>query len=165
MDDATQKLVDEGYTPTLAELRSIYVDATWGHREDDPDDAERGAEFDRAIAALEAAQRPPQGEDFAEAFERFSMGLDSTNRSDAEAGFRAGWDAAQRPTVKWSSLPESQEVLEMLRRIVVKATPETEDEDGFITSYWLPTGPIHAAIPLLDRYGIDRSTTSKGTES
>ena len=38
------------FTPTLDELRRIYVDATEGHREECPDDDERAAEFNRAIA-------------------------------------------------------------------------------------------------------------------
>lgn len=40
------------YTPTTEEVRALYVDMTEGHREDDPDEAARGAEFDRFIAQV-----------------------------------------------------------------------------------------------------------------
>lgn len=72
----------------------------------------------------------------AEAFKRFSMGLDYTNRSDAEAGFRAGWDAAQRP-------PVSPEVREEIRGAIlsVRVAPTSSTmalyagEDGKLPLY------------------------------
>lgn len=46
------------------------------------------------------------------------------------------------------------ELVNALADVVARAIPYGDDEDGFIMHYLSGTGAIHAAIPLLDRYGI-----------
>ncbi|MFG1898704.1 hypothetical protein ACGFIP_32320 [Micromonospora zamorensis] len=47
-----------------------------------------------------------------------------------------------------------QELLDALADCVTKATEYGEQDAGFVALYLLPTGPIHRAIPLLERHGI-----------
>ena len=46
------------------------------------------------------------------------------------------------------------ELLNALADCVAKATEYGSQDDGFVATYILPTGPLHRAIPLLQRYGI-----------
>lgn len=47
-----------------------------------------------------------------------------------------------------------QQFVTALADCVVKATPYGEDSDGFIAHYLMPVGPLHRAMPLLERFGI-----------
>ena len=47
-----------------------------------------------------------------------------------------------------------QELLNALADCVAKATEYGEQDGGFVALYLLPTGPIHRAIPLLERHGL-----------
>jgi hypothetical protein len=47
-----------------------------------------------------------------------------------------------------------QELIDALADCVVKATPYGIQEGDFIANYILPTGPLHRAMPLLERHGI-----------
>ncbi len=49
---------------------------------------------------------------------------------------------------------EHAELLNALADVVTKATDFGEQDDGFVSHYLLPTGPIHRAIPLLQRLGF-----------
>jgi hypothetical protein len=60
---------------------------------------------------------------------------------------------------------ERDELLNALADCVVKATEYGEQDGGFVATYLLPTGPLHRAIPLLDRYGITVRPGFDGRES
>jgi hypothetical protein len=47
-----------------------------------------------------------------------------------------------------------QELLDALADCVIKATEYGDQDGGFVAAYIMPTGPIHRAIPLLERHGI-----------
>lgn len=49
---------------------------------------------------------------------------------------------------------EQQELIDALADCVTKAVEYGEQDGGFVAFYLLPTGPIHRAIPLLQRHGI-----------
>lgn len=46
------------------------------------------------------------------------------------------------------------EALNALADCVVKATPYGTQDGDFIAAYIMPTGPLHRAMPLLERHGI-----------
>jgi len=46
------------------------------------------------------------------------------------------------------------QVVNALADCVIKATEYGDQDGGFVAMYLLPTGPIHRAIPLLQRLGI-----------
>lgn len=73
-----------------------------------------------------------------------------SNRPDLEAA-EAEWG---REEVARRFVPPI--ALELLADIVRSAKPRGEDEDGRVLYYWIPTGPIHRAVPFLDQHGIDR---------
>lgn len=50
--------------------------------------------------------------------------------------------------------PMIDELAAVLADVVAKATEYGEQENGFVATYILPTGPIHRAIPLLAALGI-----------
>lgn len=49
---------------------------------------------------------------------------------------------------------ERQQLLDALTDCVVKATDYGTQDGDFVAMYILPTGPIHRAIPLLERMGV-----------
>jgi hypothetical protein len=50
--------------------------------------------------------------------------------------------------------PAVQRLIDALADCVVKATPFSEQEEGFVATYLMPTGPLHRAMPLLQEFGI-----------
>jgi hypothetical protein len=49
---------------------------------------------------------------------------------------------------------ERQQLIDALTDCVVKATDYGTQDGDFVAMYLLPTGPIHRAIPLLQRLGV-----------
>jgi hypothetical protein len=47
-----------------------------------------------------------------------------------------------------------RELANALADCVVKATPYGTQDDDFMATYIMPTGPLHRAMPLLERLGI-----------
>lgn len=47
-----------------------------------------------------------------------------------------------------------RELLDALADCVVKATPFGVQDGDFVATYILPTGPLHRAMPLLERHGV-----------
>lgn len=64
--------------------------------------------------------------------------------------------AAHRETLAELHAAQAQlnELINALADCVVKATEYGEQDGGFVANYISPTGPIHRAIPLLERLGI-----------
>ncbi len=48
----------------------------------------------------------------------------------------------------------TRELTNALADCVVKATPFGQQEGDFIANYIMPTGPLHRAMPLLERSGV-----------
>lgn len=49
---------------------------------------------------------------------------------------------------------DRQQLIEALADCVAKATDYGTQDGSFVAMYLLPTGPIHRAIPLLERMGV-----------
>lgn len=63
------------------------------------------------------------------------------------------WEAERRRAL--AAVCEARDaLLTALADCVAKATEYGQQGGGFVASYILPTGPIHRAIPLLDRLGV-----------
>lgn len=70
-------------------------------------------------------------------------------------GVRRAYGAALDAAGLTTGLPPTVgELLGALADCVVKATEYGTQDGGFVAMYLLPTGPIHRAIPLLERYGV-----------
>lgn len=52
------------------------------------------------------------------------------------------------------SEPTREELANALADVVAKAVERGTQDGGFVLMYTLPTGPIHKAIPLLERMSI-----------
>lgn len=60
---------------------------------------------------------------------------------------------------------ERQQLIDALADCVAKATDYGIQDGGFVVMYLLPTGPIHRAIPLLERMGVTVRPGREGSTS
>lgn len=69
------------------------------------------------------------------------------DRAGTEAGTAVAEDRRVTPE-------DAVDLADALADCVTKAVEYGEQDGGFVAMYLLPTGPIHRAIPLLERLGI-----------